>query len=396
VSRIKRLLEEAEQRRFLPTGSTVCRKHVEDQFLLGQLAGSPVPSPCVVCGRTAVEHVDVDKICDVVVAVIETYRRRAIDELYHDEETDSGYALADPYLEDTADVVDTYFEGAFDDDLMEYVRVTLDPEWWFDPGVIWLEGVELYLHSWNWFRALFRSANVELTNLLAGELDGPRRAGQPADGILPSEILPKLWGLVDELEVVRVIPASHEWIRAVHVPIGEPLGASCLGTAPSTSSTENRMNRAGEPMFYGTADEETAVIEIGEPQGDRETAFGTWVPSRSLRVLDLDQIPILPDLYDVERAGLRWRLVFLSDFAADVSQPVGGHEQVEYRATQIFMDFLRSRALGLDGIIYRSARTGRPCCALDVDNAHCLEADATIGAHRGDLRLELIRCRIRP
>jgi hypothetical protein len=285
VSRIKRLLEEAEERKFLPTGDTICRKHVRDRFLLGQLPDAPVASPCVVCGRNARSRVDVDEVRDFVVAVLKTYRRRAIDELYQDKETDSGYALADSYIEDTADVVDLFFEGAFDDDLMEYVRGTLDQEWWFNPGVIWLEGAELYLHSWIGFRALLRSANVKLTNLLAGDLDDPRRAGEPADGILPSEILPRLWELVDELGVVRVIPASNEWVRALHVPTGASLGASRLGTAPSAYSTENRMNRAGEPMFYGAA--AASSRSRGPPCPSRSlrcreggTALATRVPIR--------------------------------------------------------------------------------------------------------------------
>jgi hypothetical protein len=396
VSRIKRLLEEAEERRFLPTGDTVCRKHVRDRSLLVQLSDAPVASPCVVCGRNTVIRVDVDEIRDLVIALIKTYRRRAIDELYHDKETESGYALADPYIEDTADVVDTFFEGAFDDGLMEYVRVTLDQDWWFSPGVIWLEGADLYLHSWDGFRALLRSANVKLADLLAGGLNDPRRASESADGILPSEILPRLWELVDGVGVVRLIPASCEWVRAVHVPMGEPLGASRLGTAPSTYSTENRMNRAGEPMFYGAADDVTAVLEIGEPEEESETVIGTWVASQPLRVLDLADLPVPPDLYDVERAELRWQLMFLSDFAADVSQPVGPHERVEYGATQVFMDFLRSRALGLDGIVYRSSRTDRPCCALEIDNAHCVDGDVPTRFDGAGLRLILNQWHIRP
>jgi hypothetical protein len=396
VSRTKRLLEEAEERKFLPTGDSICRKQVRDRFILGRLADTPVVSPCVVCGRNGRSRVDVDEVSDLVVAVVKTYRQPAIDELYHDKEANSGYALADPYIEDTVDVVGTFFDGAFDDELMEYVEGTLDQELWFNPGVIWLEGAELYLHSWNGFRALLRSSNVRLTELLAGELDDPRRTSEPADGILPSQILPRLWELVDELGVARVLPRSNEWVRAVHVPAGEPLGASRLGTAPSTYSTDNRMNRAGKPMFYGAADEETAVLEIGEPQGDSETVIGRWVPSRQLRLFDLVALPDPPDLYDVEKAGLRWRLLFLSDFANYVSQPVGAHERVEYGATQVFMDFLRSRASGLDGIVYPSSRTGRPCCALEIHSAHCVDRDAPVGSAGGGLRLMLAEWRIRP
>jgi hypothetical protein len=241
-----------------------------------------------------------------------------------------------------------------------------------------------------------RSEHVDLARLLAGDLDHPSAVGAPADGILPGEILPRLWDLIDELGVVHSVPMSNEWVRALHVPKGEPLSASRLGTAPNDHSTENRMNRAGEPMFYGAADDETAVLEIGKAKKGSQTAIGTWVPSRPLEVLDLVDLPVIPDFYDVEKAGLRWRLKFLSDFAADVSQPVAPHKRVEYRATQVFMDFLRSRPSEIDGIVYQSSRTGRACCALDVDNVDCVDAGASVAAGTGGLRLQLNEVRLRP
>ena len=149
-------------------------------------------------------------------------------------------------------------------------------------------------------------------------------------------------------------------------------------------------------MFYGAADEETAILEIGGPRTDRETVIGTWAPSQPLRVLDLADLPDPPHLYDVEKAGLRWRLMFLSEFAADVSKPVAPHEHVEYRATQVFMDFLRSRVLEIDGIVYRSSRTGRSCCALEVDNVDCVDADAPLASGVGRLRMMLNKARVRP
>ena len=202
--------------------------------------------------------------------------------------------------------------------------------------------------------------------------------------------------MIDELAVVHPVPISNEWVRALHVLKGKPLSAS-LGTAPKDHSTENRMNRAREPMFYGAADDETAVLEIGKPKkGSRQTAIGTWAPSRLLEVLNLVDLPVIPDLYDVEKAGLRWRLRFLSDFAANVGQPVAPHKRVEYRATQVFMDFLRSRTSEIDGIVYQSSRTGRACCALDVVNVDCIDAGASLGAGSGGLRLELNEVRLRP
>jgi len=164
-------MEEAQTRMFWPSGDKICREHVLDQFLLDQLADVLNASACGLCGQSATSYVDADDVCDLVVGVIRGYRRRAIDELFHDKETESGYALPDRYLEDTSEVVNSLFEDAFDDDLREHVGTILDPDYWFRPGVIWLEGAELYLESWAGFRSLLRATGTQLDQLLAGVLD---------------------------------------------------------------------------------------------------------------------------------------------------------------------------------------------------------------------------------
>ena len=149
------------------------------------------------------------------------------------------------------------------------------------------------------------------------------------------------------------------------------------------------MNRAGKPMFYGAANTTTAAAEIGRARAGDETIIGAWALTRPARVLDLASDHELPNFYDVEKAWLRWRLLFLADFADDVSQPIGVNQLADYRATQIFMDYLRSRVSGIDGIIYRSSQTGERCCALEIDNAHCVDADTSREADDGQFRLML-------
>jgi hypothetical protein len=389
VGLAKRMMEEAEARVFWPSGEAVCRGHVLDQFLLDQLQDVQSDSACGFCGQLPTSYVETDVVQDLVVRVIREYRRRAIDELFHDPETESGYALADEHIEDTSDVVNNLFAGALDDLFLEYVGGNLEDDYWFSPGVLWLEGVELYVQSWTGFRSLLRSADTQLDQLLAGELDAPGWIHEAAGGICPSQVLPRLWELMDELEVVKVIPASTVWLRAVHVPAGETISATRIGTAPSDYSSENRMNRAGKPMFYGAANTTTAAAEIGRARAGDETIIGAWALTRPARVLDLASDHELPNFYDVEKAWLRWRLLFLADFADDVSQPIGVNQLADYRATQIFMDYLRSRVSGIDGIIYRSSQTGERCCALEIDNAHCVDADTSREADDGQFRLML-------
>jgi hypothetical protein len=131
------------------------------------------------------------------------------------------------------------------------------------------------------------------------------------------------------------------------------------------------------------------VAEIGPAPSDQTTIVGAWTASRPIRVLDLVDIAERPSFYDIDQAERRWRLIFLADFAADVSQPIGEHQREEYRATQVFMDYLRSKVLAVDGILYRSSHSGEPCCALDVDKAHCIDQLKPEGAADGELRLVL-------
>lgn len=149
------------------------------------------------------------------------------------------------------------------------------------------------------------------------------------------------------------------------------------------------MNRAGRPMFYGAADSTTARAEIGHAPPGRDTIVGEWTFTQPPRLLDLVAIQEPPDFYDIDRAWLRWRLLFLHDFAEDVSQPVGPHACVEYRATQVFMDYLRSRDSQVNGILYRSSLTGEPCCAVDVDNSHCIDGSVPFESTNEELTLTL-------
>jgi len=189
---------------------------------------------------------------------------------------------------------------------------------------------------------------------------------------------------------VTEFPMEIEWFRAVHVPIDEEVTASRLGTAPAACSTENRMNRAGESMFYGAADTATVLAEIEPATPGQRTFVGVWTPTRPLRVLDLvkSKTRPLPDFYDVDQAGARWKLQFLAGFADDVRQRVVLEGGIEYRTTQLLMEYLRSRVTGLDGIIYRSSHTATPCCALDVDNIRCI-SPGVLDSDSGELYLVL-------
>ena len=102
-----------------------------------------------------------------------------------------------------------------------------------------------------------------------GPLDeGPRhdaQANEAADGIPPEQMLTRLETIIDELGLVSSRDVA--WVRACHLRPDESPSASRLGNvAGAFAKQSNRNSPAGVAIFYGSADAETALEEIGEPQ----------------------------------------------------------------------------------------------------------------------------------
>lgn len=125
-------------------------------------------------------------------------------------------------------------------------------------------------------------------------------------------------------------------------------------------------------------------------------AVAAFAVTREIRLIDLVDIPEPPSLFDREQAARRDSLVFLADFARDLSRPVfyDGRKHRDYRPTQYVTDYLReSTELDVVGIRFRSAHNGGVNYALFVDAAQCLEpedvdSDGTLRLVKGSERVE--------
>lgn len=277
---------------------------------------------------------------------------------------------------DTYDAVIDDLAGSVDEDTSLLIAGRLEPEQWYQTGMLWLEGEELLSVSWHDFAHWILDSSVELEEI--GLQPTPEHwMGEQADGILPSLMLPRLIEVLESSEVIKFVP-SGRWHRATQLTEDEVPSASRLGTAPPhRADRPNRFSERGKPWFYGAADCHTAVLEI-DSDPTRQTFTGEWIPSRPLRVVDLTQLPPLPSIWDHAQAPLRQLLLFLSSFAKDVSKRVPSiSSQREYRPTQA-VSYSIHQAGGIDGILYSSSKTGEPCCILFVDNEHCVESPAAV------------------
>lgn len=278
-------MEDAWDRGYWASGDVVCSAHVSEPFL-ASLSHTGNTETCAACGEVPDVAIELDNLMDALFAVVRCYWGRALDDLYYDRESEHGFAFPGDVLT-TDELVSDNFYGILDDELIQVAnRLWTDDEQWYDPSVLWLQGEELLSYSWTIFAEWARSAE---NGEQPPEPELPW-IGEQAEGISPSELLPRLADLMTGLDLIREVDAV--WSRARHMDPGEAETAATLGSVPAEKSGQpNRMSRVGDSMFYGAADADTAVAEIGAANPGQRTVIGEWRPSRLLRLLDLIELP---------------------------------------------------------------------------------------------------------
>ncbi len=188
------------------------------------------------------------------------------------------------------------------------------------------------------------------------------------EGTVPVHlVLERIGGLVEEHSLARDLPRRSVLIRARQHKASLTLTkASDLGSPPHERASQSRMSPAGISMFYAAADEKTAFLETHNPRDTRSRCmtFGRFLAARKLRIVDLTEIPDVPSIFDEDRFYTRQGIIFLRQFAADISKPIerDGREHYEYVPTQVVAEYFRSvlkiDGKSIDGIAFRSSRRG--------------------------------------
>jgi hypothetical protein len=195
-------------------------------------------------------------------------------------------------------------------------------------------------------------------------MDGEDARG---DTIHPSGMLAELGRLLEQFGLYATIKAGTPLYRIRIVPDSETaFDAASLGSPPSDMARANRMSPAGISMFYCGLDPETAIEETldrNRTEG-KQVCIATFLPARTLDVLDLTELPDPPSHFDFDRAYLRPAIQFLRSFASDLAKSVerDGNEHTAYVPTQVVTEYVRYRhapyGSQIDGILYQSSRPG--------------------------------------
>jgi len=206
------------------------------------------------------------------------------------------------------------------------------------------------------------------------------------EGVSASRMLEAIGDVVDEVGVVKEIPAHTRLFRGRIGPSEKPYRtARKLGPPPERKAVANRMSPAGIPMFYGAVDEFGAIAEtmVGRLPKGKILNVGVFETIESMSVLDLTNVPGIPSLFSPLR-HFRPILRFLRSFVNDLSKPIKKDDRVhtEYVPTQIVTEYVR-HSFHMDsgpliqGIFYPSSRArGHIACVLFFTREECGSPDS--------------------
>jgi len=167
-------------------------------------------------------------------------------------------------------------------------------------------------------------------------------------------------GLFDIIELYRARQHKRK----------EKISRACqIGTAPESKATANRFSAAGIPMFYGTSDKKTAVLETRNKKKKNEyISVGKFKNTRELNLIDLTRVPNI-SIFDLEKSEFYNTSFFLKHFIIKIAEPIikDGREHFEYVPTQVVTEYLRHLFPAqfkkkVDGIRYKSSIDNSKIC----------------------------------
>lgn len=339
----------------------VCRDCIGDKHLKKFITANGYMSTCNYCGRRR-KVVTVEDLLAPIMSGIRFEYENADD-----------YYCGGEYMVETFDTYDMVhdklaFEAEIDnEDLLQDISTTLNDDLWCERNALHGKEHEHYLVSWHNFcklvkekmRFVFFRSNEESTE--------PNIHS-------PSMILDLLTTIIERLGLIQTKPEKTQIFRGRTHHEGVELRESKeFGPPPVSKASANRMSPEGIPMFYAAFEVETSLAEICDEKSCATVA--RFLTTRALKLVDLSRLNRIktPSLFDEDKRVLRQWVLFLKDFAAEISSKADGNPAIDYIPTQIITEFFRyvfkpMDNMALDGIVYSSAaREGGHCVVLFMD-----------------------------
>lgn len=163
---------------------------------------------------------------------------------------------------------------------------------------------------------------------------------------------------------VTSLPAGASWWRLRPHPAAESYSsAKDVGTPPDNDARDNRMTPKGIGAFYGASTLAGARAEVAGYAAPTDAAsYGQFTTTVPLTVVDLQDLPAVPSLFDPARRSGRAHAQFLRGFVADVTKVAdpSDKQNLDYVPTQVVAETFRYELDGPDGpvagILWRSSK----------------------------------------
>lgn len=380
MGRVKDYMIELQERGYGEVEGSICSGCVEDDALKDWVSKHLSDSECRFCG-TEREDLISASFEDFVGVVLEGFRfdyNDPDDEGIMYVSREGGYQ-APTY--DSWDVVANYDIGS--EHVEEELADVLMDKMWVKRDFYYGTESDHLAFGWENFKDFVKHRSRYFFL---------QESSEDRADISPSDLLEAIAGMVSSrlggYDLVVTIEQGETLVR-VRLDDDAHSTAAEIGPPPlQYASQSNRMSPAGIPMFYGAFDSETAIAETFDPDmgTDKILSVGTFEVLRPLRVLNLVELPAIPSVFDEQMRGLIHSLRFLNGFARSIAAPIArdGYEHIEYVPTQVVTEYFR-RAFktgdgeALDGIIYRSSRTGcERALVLFCENQHCIDSEKEV------------------
>ena len=150
--------------------------------------------------------------------------------------------------------------------------------------------IEQLTYSWEAFKQLVK---YEMRYFFATRTTGP---GDP-DDMTAGQLLKAVSDLGENHPAVRQRlppPLFRARMATSESEASKWLHASDIGPPPPERAAANRMSPAGISIFYGATDRVTAIAEAGAHASHRYVVTGEFTPTREIRLIDLTNLPELP------------------------------------------------------------------------------------------------------
>jgi hypothetical protein len=374
---VKEQMLHQQERRAGPIDGFVCDRCFEDEAIAVFVRENATAETCTYCGRSASEPIaaDADSVVDLIMEGIQTEWVDPVEELAY-ESAEGGYQGQqidfDEVLEAVGNPISTYaFQEVLTSATCDYTFA------WCKRDYAALHVDEALAHGWSDL-----VAKVKYVSRFFFLLSEPEHL-DPGQRDSALAILEDIARFADSAGLICPLSdGATFWRTRRHGPDRRYEEAGELGTArPEDCLTSNRMSPAGIPAFYGAEDLDTALAEVRACADDGRPCWsaGRFSVTDECLVFDLVDLPSPPSIFDSSQRHLRRPLMFLADFAEQVSKPLidRGREHIDYVPTQVVSEFLRlafrSQRGSLQGVRYSSSqRPGGVCVALFVPHERCV------------------------